>query len=239
MPLDFESQVVDKVAVIRCKGRITLGAEVDALEAEVDRHTRVDGTSAFGLKRVVLQLADTEFLDSCGLGALVRLFGVLRAAGGGLKLCQLSPRVLKVIDMTHLRSVFPPYTSEAQAIEAFSVAVRLPNEPPESSKVKIVCMDTSKDLLAALTALLTRSGYEVLTTRYIGDAVTLVRTTRPRLVICGPGMMAVPAAQSVIESLRKSGDKLDVLTLESGFYTAEAGEAAQDLLSQVQSITAV
>lgn len=237
MPLTFESQAVDTVAVIRCKGRITLGPEVQALEEEVDRQTKVAGTTTYRVKRVVLQLAETEFLDSSGLGALVRLYGVLQAAGGGLKLCAMSPKVLKVIEMTNLGSVFPAYPSEEQAIEAFSAAPRAGKDGFDSSKVRIVCVDTSKDLLAGLSALLTRSGYEVLSTRYIGDAVTLIKTMRPRVVICGPGMSTVPNASATVDNLRQTG-KLDVLNLPTGFYTAEAGQAGQDLVSQVQALIA-
>ena len=238
MPLSFESQVIDnKVAVIRCKGRITLGPEVDALESEVEKQTKVDGANLLRVKRVVLQLAETDFIDSSGLGSLVRLFGVFRSAGGGLKLCQMSDRVLKVIQTTNLTAVFPPYPSEAQAIGAFSTGEHTHvDHQITPSKTRIVCVDTSKDLLAGLKALLTRSGYEVLTTRYLGEAVTLVKVTGPGLVICGPGLMAVSGAPGVIENWKKSG-KLGVLNLPSDFYTVEAGEAAQDLLSRVQALT--
>lgn len=234
MPLTFDSQVVDKVAVIRCTGRIALGAEVQALEQEVDRHTRADAIRR--VNRVVLQLASTDFLDSSGLGTLVRLYGVLRSAGGGLKLCQVSPRVMKVIEMTNLASVFPPYTTEAQAIESFSVAVRGADDGLDSSKTRIVCVDTSKDLIAGLNALLTRAGYEVFTTRFVGDAVTLVKTMRPKVVICGPGMTALPNAGPVMDNLRQAVGK--VLSLPPDFYTAEAGQAGQDLIAQVQSLLA-
>lgn len=237
MPLTFESQIVDKVAVIRCKGRIALGPEVQALEQEVDRQTKIAGSSTYRVKRVVLQLSETDFLDSSGLGTLVRLYGVLQAAGGGLKLCQMSPKVLKVIEMTNLGGVFPAYTSEGQAMDAFSDAPRTGKDGFDTSKVRIVCVDTSKDLLAGLSALLTRSGYEVLTTRYIGDAVTLVKTMRPRLVICGPGMATVPNAGTTVENLRQAG-KLDILNLPSDYSTAEAGQAGHDLIAQVQTLIA-
>lgn len=237
MPLTFESQLIDnKVAVIRCKGRITLGEEVNALEKEVDRLTKVDGSNYYRAKHVVLQLAETDFLDSSGLGCLVRLYGVLRAAGGGLNLCQMQPRVTRIIEMTNLGSVFPAYASEAQAIEAFAGAAPGADGRFDSSKIRVVCIDTSKDLLAGLNALLTRAGYAVFTTRYIGEAVTLVNTTQPRVVICGPGMMAVPNAASVIDKFGQADGKLDVLKLPPDFYTADAGQAGQELVAQVQSL---
>ena len=97
MKLTVQSEVMDDVLVIRCKGRISFGEEVEALEAEVHKHTKIAGTDILIVKQVVIQLAETDYVDSSGLGALIRLLGVLRAAGGGLKLCQLSPPVAKVI----------------------------------------------------------------------------------------------------------------------------------------------
>jgi anti-sigma B factor antagonist len=237
MELTFESHIIDKVAVIRCKGRITYGPEAEALETEINRQTKVAGTDTFKFTRVVLQMGEIDFIDSSGLGAIVRLFGVLRAAGGGLKLCQMSAKVLKVIEITHLGSLFPAWTSEAQAIEAFSTAPRSQGERTESLKTRIVCVDPSMDLLAGLNALLTRSGYEVYTTRYIGEASTLTRATRPKVLICGPGMADVPTAAATIDQLRQNAD-LQILQLPSDFHTSEAGQAGQDLVSQVQSLVA-
>ena len=99
MQLILQSQNIEDVTVVRCQGRIVAGAEADALRRELENLTRVR-------KKVVLQLADVGFIDSAGLGALVRLFGVLQNAGGGLKLCQLSPFILQVLQVTNLLYVF-------------------------------------------------------------------------------------------------------------------------------------
>ena len=50
--LNLESLLTGDVVVIRCQGRIVLGAEIDTLQAELDRQTKLR-------KRVVLQLAET------------------------------------------------------------------------------------------------------------------------------------------------------------------------------------
>src|SRR5580692_9461011 len=126
MRLTLHSLLMDDVVVIRCQGRIAFGAEVDAFQAEVEKQTKVRGTGFYAVKMVVLQLAETDYIDSSGLGALVRLFGVLRSAGGGLVLCELSPTVRKVLEITNLNSLFPSYSSEKEAIEAFSSAQATP-----------------------------------------------------------------------------------------------------------------
>lgn len=232
MRLTLDSQKFDKMLVIRCKGRISFGAEIEALEAEIYKHAQINGV--FVIKDVVLQLAETEYIDSSGLGALIRLLGVLRAAGGSLKLCQLSQSVAKVIQVTNLGTLFPLYGTEAQAIGAFS---HRPMHAGDElgSKTRIVCIDTSSNLLAGLKALLTRSGYGVFTTRYIGEASILVRAIGPQLVICGPGMLEVPTGPPLIERFRQSG-RYQILQLPSDFRSTEAGQAGQELVSQVRSL---
>jgi anti-anti-sigma factor len=235
--LILESQVMDDVLVIRCKGRISYGKEVEALEAEVHKHTKIAGTDILIVKHVVIQLAETEYVDSSGLGALIRLLGVLRAAGGGLKLCQLSPTVAKVIQTTNLETLFHPYTTEAHAIAAFSSGHRTHGESLGSSKSRIVCVDPSNNLVAGLNALLTRAGYEVFTTHRLGDTSTLVGAVAPVLVIFGPGVMGLPTGPAMIEKFRHN-ERLRILQLPADFHTAEAGQAGQDLVAQVNSLVA-
>jgi anti-anti-sigma factor len=236
--LTFETQVLDDVVVIRCKGRIAFGAAVDALQAEVEKHTKIEGTDIYCIKQVVLQLAETHYVDSSGLGALVRMLGVLRAAGGGVKLCQLSPTVAKTLEITNLEVLFTPYASEAAAIAAFDEGSHHARHAFGSARTRIVCVDTSADLLAGLNALLTSSGYEVFTTRFVGEAATLVKATRPKVVICGAAVMTVPTGPAVMDRLRQTGSTLQILNLPSDFHITEAGQAGQELLSQVRSLLA-
>src|ERR1700686_918832 len=181
MQLSLQNQKIGDIVVIRCQGRIVVGTEITSLQHELEKLTQLT-------KKVVLHLGEVSFIDSVGLGALVRQFGVLRAKGGDLKLCQVSPFLLQVLQVTNLLRIFPIYASEAEAIQAFSKGPQFREETSGTSKTKIVCTDTSHDLLAYLSALLKRSGYEVFTTRNPSDAVMFVKVTSPRVLICGPGM---------------------------------------------------
>jgi len=239
MRLTLQSQLTEDVVVIRCQGRIVAGAEVQALQAELEKQTKTPGTNFLKTKRVVLHLAEADYIDSSGVGALVRMFSVLRAAGGGLKLCQLSPFVHRTLQLTNLLSVFLTYSSEKEAIEAFFKAARSPQEALKSSRARIVCIDTSSDLLAYVSALFKSSGYDVFTTRHLGDAMTLVHATRPRVVICGPGMLELPTGEAAVEKFRQSGPNVKILLLSSGFSTADAGQAGVDLVNQVQSLLTI
>jgi anti-sigma B factor antagonist len=229
MRLTLQTQLVEDVAVIRCKGRIVLGVEARALQDELDKQTELR-------KKVVLNLAEADYLDSFGLGYLVRALNVLRAAGGDLKLCEVNPSVLKVLRITNLVPVFAPFPSEREAIDAFSVGRRSDRPSTEPSRGKILCVDTSPDLLAFVSALLKRAGYEVLTSRYLGEAQTLVNVMRPNVVICGAGIPELAAGAEALERFRQSGHGIQVLNLPADFSIAEAGQAGADLVNRVQSL---
>jgi anti-sigma B factor antagonist len=226
--LTLQTQNVGNVVVLRCRGRIVSGEEVRFLQLELEKRTELT-------KNVVLQLAEVTYVDSGGLGALVRIFGVLRADGGDLKLCQLSPFVVQVLQATNLLGVFHPYASEKEAIEAFSARPQPPEKTSHASRTRVVCLDTSLDLLAYLKVLLQRSGYEVFATRYPSDAVALVVGTKPGVVVCGPGMRA---NESAIEKFRQSAPDVQLLHLPPDFSTSEADQAGSDLVSRLRSLLA-
>jgi anti-sigma B factor antagonist len=224
---------MEDVVVIRCRGRIVAGTEAEALQLELERQTQIPGTNLLTVKWVVLQLAEVDYIDSSGLGTLVRMVSALRAAGGGLRLCQVSPLILKVLQVTKLSSILPTHSSEEEAIEAFYG--RSPHEAIEFSRTRIVCIDTSRDLLAYVRALLTSSGYEVHAASNLADAKSLVNAINPRVVICGAGMLELPAGEALVEGFRQRPN-VQILRLPSDFSTAEAGQAGMDLINRVQSL---
>jgi anti-anti-sigma factor len=75
MRLTLQSQKREDVVVIRCQGRIVAGAEVEALQLELEKQTKIPGTDFLAVKLVVLNLAEVNYIDSSGLGTLVRMLG--------------------------------------------------------------------------------------------------------------------------------------------------------------------
>jgi anti-sigma B factor antagonist len=229
MRLTLQTQVMNDVVVIRCKGRIILGQEAGDLQAELDTQTEI-------WQKVVLNLAETDYLDSFGLGTLVRTHSALRARGGELKLCEPHASVVRVLQMTKLLAVFAPYQSEKDAIEAFSGGRRSDQIPVAASTIKILCVDTSPDLLAYLSSLLKRAGYEVFTSRYLGEAITLVNVIKPNVVICGAGLAGLTTGAAALEKFRQSELGIQVLHLPTDFSATDAGQAGVDLLNRLQSL---
>jgi anti-anti-sigma factor len=226
MQLILQSERMGKVVVIRCQGRIVTGEEVTSLQKEIEKYT-------LETKKFVLQMAEVKYVDSGGLGAMVRLAGVLRAHHGDLKLCQMSPFVLQVLEATALLKVFHTYASEKEAVDAFLEGPREHGTTTSGLGAKIICIDTSVDLLAYLNALLKRSGYEVLTTHNLSDAKRLAKATNPSVVVCGPGLHANEFA---LENLRDAAPNAQFLMLPSDFSTTDASHAGKDLVDRLRAI---
>jgi len=107
---------VGDITVIDVSGRITLG------EGNVILREMVRELADKGQRNVVLNLAEVQYVDSSGIGELVKTHTTLRNQGGHLKLANLHKRVHDLLQMTRLASVFDIHGSEAEACNSFSKA---------------------------------------------------------------------------------------------------------------------
>ena len=108
------TRLIDSVEVVKVSGRIELG-EGSAAIREVVRDLL-----ARGRKKIVLDLADVDYIDSAGLGALVSAFTSVRNEGGDLKLVYLTKKVQDLLQMTKLYTVFEIFDDETPAIKSFN-----------------------------------------------------------------------------------------------------------------------
>ena len=108
------TRLIDGVEVVKVNGRVELG-EGSAAIREVVRDLL-----ARGRKKIVLDLADVDYIDSAGLGALVSAFTSVRNAGGELKLVYLTKKVQDLLQMTKLYTVFEIFDDETAAIKSFN-----------------------------------------------------------------------------------------------------------------------
>ena len=113
MSLKIETREVAHVAILDVKGRIVLGEELGELRGAV-RNLVADGK-----KKIILNLADVDYLDSSGVGELVGCFTTVRNAGGELKLLNLSQKVHDVLHVTKLYTVFDIRDNEFTAVKSF------------------------------------------------------------------------------------------------------------------------
>ena len=98
------------VTVVDIGGRITLG-EGSALLRKTIRELLEDGR-----RKILLNLADVNYIDSSGIGELVTAFTTVKKNGGDLKLLHLTKKVHDLLQLTKLFTVFDVYSDENIAV---------------------------------------------------------------------------------------------------------------------------
>jgi len=73
-----------------------------------------------GCTNIVLNLTALDYLDSSGIGELVRNYMSVVKKGGAMKVVGLAPKIEEVLKITQLYQVFPEFPDEASALESFS-----------------------------------------------------------------------------------------------------------------------
>jgi anti-sigma B factor antagonist len=115
MALKISNKIANGVMVVYCSGRIVFGEETASLRETV-KNLLADN------RQLVLNLGGVSYIDSGGLGTLVGLYTSAKAAGGNVKLANLTQRVRDQLVLTKLVTVFEFYDSEEQAVASFAPA---------------------------------------------------------------------------------------------------------------------
>jgi anti-sigma B factor antagonist len=223
--LSLDTRQVGRVTIVRCKGRIVSGSESESLRAHIAWVLR-------DRRAIVLDLGEVGFIDSSGLGTMVRTLTSTRQAHGELKLCNVPEPVRKVLDLLHLTKLFDMHESEEQAVAAFYRSGVRAAETPDRAGRSVLCLDCNADVLAYLRELLRPAGYDVHTSSRLSDALILMRITHFDFLLVGPDMSASPSAQQAFQAACAS---LPVIELGSEFSTRDAGEAGAGLLERIEA----
>jgi anti-anti-sigma factor len=88
-------------------------------EAEDFKRTLVKDIES-GKKRIVVDLADCEFIDSTFLGSLVVTLKKITVIGGDIKLVGLQPKVRSMFELTRMYRVFESYETVEEAVSSFA-----------------------------------------------------------------------------------------------------------------------
>jgi anti-sigma B factor antagonist len=108
----IERQVGD-VHILDLHGKILIGEGDDALRDAVSRLVQSDK------KKILLNLADVPYVDSAGLGEIVRCYTTVSRSGGRLKLVSLTKKIQDLLAITKLLTVFETYETEDEAVKSF------------------------------------------------------------------------------------------------------------------------
>jgi anti-sigma B factor antagonist len=111
--MTITTREVSHVTIVDINGRITLGDETGLLRDTIRQLIAADK------KKIVLNLAHVDYIDSSGVGELVSGFTTVRNSGGELKLLGLSKKVRDILNVTKLYTVFDVKDDEFTAVKSF------------------------------------------------------------------------------------------------------------------------
>jgi anti-sigma B factor antagonist len=111
--MKIETRSVGDIKILDCSGKITLGEGTMAVRNTVRDILKSDG------KKIILNLADVNYIDSSGIGELVSTYTTVTNSGGQLKLLNLTKKIRELLAITKLLTVFQVFEDERAAIASF------------------------------------------------------------------------------------------------------------------------
>ena len=117
--MQIEQRAVGDVVVLDLKGRVTLGEGDELLK------DKVNSLLNQSQKKIVLNLAEVPYIDSAGLGEIVRTYTTISRQNGSLKLLNLTKRITDLLSITKLLTVFETFESENDAVRSFSQSAKV------------------------------------------------------------------------------------------------------------------
>ncbi|MEO5936342.1 MAG: STAS domain-containing protein [Terriglobales bacterium] len=248
MALGLDLHYVKDVSVLRVNGRIVLGDELAQIEQKVT-------TALKESSELIINLAGVDYVDSSGLGALVRNVTAARAKRKKLALCGLTPNVQKLFAITRVADLFPIYATEEEALAAAGSAPRIPaltstdregGAHPVAVTLgpRVLCIDSSLDMLAYMRGVLQGDGFQVLSSSNFPDAQLFLRSAA--ILVFGPNPVpfadgapqaansstAAPAVSSSVDALRQLAPQLPAVSIR---MTEDSVAMATDLRAQVKA----
>jgi len=113
MSLEIQEREREGIVILDLKGRITSGAEAGAFR---------DAAGAVAAKAspsLILNMAQVDYVDSTGLGAMVMVANSVKRSGGKVKLLNMNKRNIELLVMTKLATIFEIFNDEQDAINSF------------------------------------------------------------------------------------------------------------------------
>jgi anti-sigma B factor antagonist len=111
--MQIEERVVDNVTILDLKGKMTLGEGDELLK------DKINSLLQQSKKHLLLNLEGVPYIDSAGLGEIVRTYTTVSRQGGKLKLVNLTKRITDLLAITKLLTVFETFDSVPEAVKSF------------------------------------------------------------------------------------------------------------------------
>jgi anti-sigma B factor antagonist len=114
--MKIETRTIGDIRILDCSGKITLGEGTMAVRNTVRDILKNNG------KKIILNLADVNYIDSSGIGELVSTYTTVTNNGGQLVLLNLTKKIQELLAITKLLTVFQVFENEQAALASLGKA---------------------------------------------------------------------------------------------------------------------
>jgi anti-sigma B factor antagonist len=111
--MKLTSREIKDVIVLEPKGKIMGGPDATVLHDKL--HELIDQDK----KKVVIDLAKVDWMNSTGLGILISGLTTLRNNGGELKLANVTDKIQSLLTITKLITVFESFDTVDESVASF------------------------------------------------------------------------------------------------------------------------
>jgi len=112
--LEIRQRQAGDVTILDLSGRIRLGEEEQSFRQKLNQ------TLEQGAKKILLNMADVDYVDSAGVGSLVYSYSTAVRRGAEVKLLNLTNKLQDLLAVTKLLTVFDSFQDEQTAIRSFA-----------------------------------------------------------------------------------------------------------------------
>ncbi|MBA3948861.1 MAG: STAS domain-containing protein [Acidobacteria bacterium] len=111
--MQIEERIIDGITILDLKGKMTLGEGDELLK------DKINSLMNQGRGKILLNLGGVPYIDSAGLGEIVRTYTTVSRQGGTMKLVNLTKRITDLLAITKLLTVFETFDSESEALKSY------------------------------------------------------------------------------------------------------------------------
>ena len=111
--MQIEERASGDVMILDLKGKLMIGEGDELLK------DKINSLIQQGHRKLLMNLEGVPYVDSAGLGEIVRTYTTVSRQGGSLKLLNLTKRIEDLLAITKLLTVFDTYDSEQEALDSF------------------------------------------------------------------------------------------------------------------------
>jgi len=111
--MKIEKRKNGDVTIFDLKGKILIGEGIDELREAINDSIKANE------KKLLLNFNHVPYLDSTGLGEVVRSYTTLKKEGGMVKIVNLTQKVRDLLSVTKLITVFETFEDENKAVNSF------------------------------------------------------------------------------------------------------------------------